>query len=131
MDIFLKTCAGALIAVIIVLTLGSNGKDIGTLLTLAVCCMVCIGGLRYFQDAADFIETLMLAGNLDGSLVEVLLKATGIGLISEVAILICNDSGCSSLGKSLQIMSSAVILWLSIPVFSMVLELIQTMLGDL
>lgn len=131
MDIFLKACAGVMVTLVLALTLGNKGKDIGTLLTLSVCCMVCISGLRYFQTVADFIDNLTLAGNLDGSLVEILLKVTGIGVISEIAVMICNDSGCSSLGKSLQILAAFVTLWLSIPVFSMILELVQTMLGDL
>lgn len=131
MDFFVKACAGVMIAIVLALTLGNKGKDIGTLLILSVCCMVFIGGLRYFQVVGEFIEKLSVSGNLDKSLVEILLKITGISLISEIAILICNDSGCSSLGKSLQILASGVVLWLSVPVFSMVLELIQTMLGDL
>lgn len=131
MDIYLKACGGVMITVVLALTLGNKGKEIGTLLTLAVCAMVCLTGLRYFQNLTDFIQKLTIAGNLDGSLVEVVLKVTGIGIISELASLICTDSGSSSLGKSLQLLGTAVILWLSIPVFTMVLELIQRMLGDL
>ena len=127
----MKACVGVLIALVLTQALGKGGQDIATLLTMAVCVMVCLTGLRYFQELTEFVQKLTGVGKLDGNLVEVLLKVTGIGMISEITALICTDSGNSSLGKSLQLLGSLVILWLSIPVFTIVLELIQTMLGEL
>jgi hypothetical protein len=45
--------------------------------------------------------------------------------------MVCADAGNASLGKVLQILASAVILWLSLPVFTALIELIQKILGEL
>lgn len=131
MDIYLKACGGVMIALVMTLSLGNVAKEMASLLTVAVCAMVCLTGLRYFREVTEFIRELTVIGQLNGDLIEILLKITGIGIISELAALICADSGSSSLGKSLQLLGSLLILWLSLPVFTVVLELIQTMLGDL
>ena len=61
----------------------------------------------------------------------ILLKAVGIGLVSEIAGLVCNDAGNGSLGKTLQMLGSAVILYLSLPIFTAMLELIREILREL
>jgi len=131
MDAFLQCCGAVLRAVILILTLGGKGKDIASVLALFVCTLTLLAALRYLEPVVDFLDTLAQIGNLDRSLISVMLKAVGIGIVSEIASLICGDSGNGSLGKALQILGTAVILWLSIPLFTMVLELIQTMLGEL
>jgi len=131
MDIFIKYTAGVLVTLILVQALGSRGKDIGILLMMAVCCMCAAAAFRFFQPVIEFLETLVDVGSLDDSLVLILLKAAGIGLVTEVAALICADSGSASLGKTLQFLGNGVILWLSLPLFTMMLELIRTILGDL
>lgn len=131
MDAFLQCCGAVLVAVILILTLGGKGKDIASVLALFVCSLTLLAALRYLEPVVDFLDTLAQIGNLDRSLISVMLKAVGIGIVSEIASLICGDSGNGSLGKALQILGTAVILWLSIPLFTMVLELIQTMLGEL
>lgn len=61
----------------------------------------------------------------------ILLKAVGIGLVSEIAGLVCTDAGNGSLGKTLQMLGSAVILYLSLPIFTAMLELIREILREL
>ncbi len=131
MDGFLRCCAAVLLSLIMILTLGGKGKDISALLGLLVCAMILMMAMRYLEPVLEFIQTLSKVGNLNQNLTSILLKAVGIGLISEITCLICSDAGNASLGKTLQILSTSVILWLSIPLFTMVLELVQGLLGEL
>lgn len=130
MELFLQAAAAALLAVVLCLTLGKQGQDTAILLTIAVCCMICLIALNYLKPVLQFLNQLEQIGGLDGNMVTVLLKAAGIGFLSEIAGLVCSDAGNSSLGKSLQILGSAVILWLSIPLFQGLLELIGQILGE-
>ena len=130
MTIFLQACGGVLIAVILILTLGSHGKEMGSLLGLFVCCMVILLALRYLQPVLDLIRQLQGIGDLDYSMIGILLKVVGIGLISEIAALICADAGNAALGKTLQLLSASVILWLSIPLFEELTALLQRILGE-
>ena len=46
------------------------------------------------------------------------------------AALVCTDAGNGSLGKSLQFLASAVIIYLSIPVLNGLMDLLQQILGE-
>lgn len=131
MTVFLQASGAVLLAVVLILTLGSHGKEMGALLGLGVCCMVALIALNYLQPVVDFLGTLETLGGLNHDLVEILLKAVGIGMISEIACLVCTDAGNASLGKAVQLLGMAVILWLSLPLFTALIELLQDILGEL
>lgn len=128
MDIILKASAGVLLTVIVSLVLSKYGKDFSVLLVLCVCCMVMAVAVTFFQKIFSFLKTLESVGNLNGDMLSILFKTVGIGLLSEIVTMICNDSGNQALGKSIQILSAAVILWLCIPMFSKLLDLVESVL---
>lgn len=129
MDLFIKTSASILLVIVLYLTLMKQGKDIALLLTIITCCMVAAIAVYYLQPVVDFLDKLQSIGDLNGEMVGILLKTVGIGLISELICLTCTDAGNASLGKTIQILSSAVILWLSIPLFNTLLEIVENILG--
>lgn len=131
MTLFLQASAAILLAVILVLTLGSQGKEFGTVLAIAVCCMVSLSAISYLRPVIDFLQSMESLGGLDSSMVAALLKITGIGIISEISNLVCADAGSSSLGKTMQFLGAAVILWLSLPLFTALIELLQKIMGEL
>lgn len=125
-----RGAAAVLLAVVLGLSLGKQ-KDIGVLLTMAVCCMVAMIAISYLEPVLDFLRELETLGDLQGDMLGILLKAVGIGLVSEIAGLVCTDAGNGSLGKTLQMLGSAVILYLSLPIFTAMLELIREILREL
>lgn len=131
MALFWKATAGVLLAVVLGLTLGKQEKDLSILLTMAVCCMAAMIAISYLEPVLDFLRELEALGDLQGDMLGILLKAVGIGLVAEIAGMVCNDAGNSSLGKTIQMLGSAVILYLSIPIFSALLTLIREILGEL
>lgn len=128
---YLQAAGAVLLAVVLTLTLGKQGKDMAVLLSMAVCCMVMVIAARYLEPVVDFLERLEALGNLNGEMIGCLFKVAGIGILTEIAAMICTDAGNGSLGKALQLLGAAVILWLSIPIFTALIELIQGILGDL
>lgn len=131
MDAFWKATAAVLIAVILGLCLERYGKASAILLTLFTVTLVAALAVSYLEPIVAFVRKLCTIGGLDAGMLEILLKAAGIGLVGEISGLVCADSGHSALGKSLQILSSAVILWLSLPLFEKTIDLLQKMLGGL
>lgn len=129
MDVFIKAAAGIFIAVVLGLALAKQGKDISLLLTVVVCCMVVTAAVAYFQPVIDFMQRLQSIGQLDPEMFQTLMKAVGIGLLTELMSLICADAGNASLGKTLQILAMAVILWMSLPMLNALIELIDSILG--
>lgn len=128
---FLQISGAVLLAVILVLALKSYCKEISTILAITVCCLTGLTALRYLQPVLEFLKKLEDLGGLDEVMIEILLKATGIGILSEIANLVCKDAGNESMGKSMQLLGTAVILYLSLPLFQTLIELLQTILGEL
>ncbi len=131
MDSFFRAVAGILVAVLLILTLGKQGKETALLLSILVCSMAGLLVLGFLQPVLAFVKKLQLTAQLDGEMLQTLLKVTGIALISELAALICSDAGSSALGKVLQYLGGAAVLWLSIPMLTGLLELVESLLGGL
>ncbi|MBO5837047.1 MAG: hypothetical protein J6Q92_04045 [Oscillospiraceae bacterium] len=129
MDTFLKATAGLIIALVFYLILAKQNKDYSLILTVAVCCLLAVCLIGYIQPVVAFISRLQILGQLNVDMMKIILKAVGIALLSEVVSLICNDAGNASLGKMLQFLASAVILWLSLPLFTSLIDLLEKILG--
>lgn len=125
----MKAIGGILITVIVSLILNKNSKEYSILLVICVCSTVAILSLHYYEQIFDFVQQLQEYGNLNNEMLIIILKATGTALLTEITVLICQDSGNSALGKVVQMLSSAVIIYLCIPMFSKLLELVDTILG--
>ena len=117
-------------AVILSLALEKQGKDFSVILTLAVCGMAASAAFLYLEPVLDFLWELEAMADLREDMLGILLKAVGIGLVAELASVICSDGGNASLGKQMQLLGSAVILYISLPVFRSLLQLIQRILGE-
>lgn len=131
MDTFLKAIAGILIALVVCIVLAKQGKDISALLTIGACCIVATAAVSYLQPVVQFFTRLKTLGGLNTDMVGVMLKAVGIALLGEITGHICSDAGNAALGKTLQILASAVILWMSLPLFISLIELIEKILESI
>jgi len=128
---FWKATAAVLLTVILALAVGKREKDISLLLSMGACCLVGVVALSYLKPVIELVEELGQLGEVAGGTLEILLKAVGIALVSEIAGMLCNDAGNGSLGKILQMLGSAAVLYLSIPIFRSLLTLIQEILGGI
>ena len=129
MESFWQWIAGAMLTVVLGIALGKQGKEISLVLSMVVCAMVLMAAAAYLQPVMAFIQRLQALGRLDSQYGQILLKAVGIGLITELAVLICNDAGNSALGKALQIAATVVVLWISLPLMEALLILIESIMG--
>lgn len=131
MERFFQAAAGAMAAVVMWIVLSRQGKEYGMLLSLGACCFILICGLRFLEPVVGLLEQLKTLGNLQAEWLSVMLKATGIGLIAELGSMICTDAGNGALGKTLQFMGTAAVLWLSIPLINSLLALLEQILGEI
>lgn len=130
MDRFWQAAAGGLVAVILWLIVSRQGKDFALVVSLLACCMILTVMGLYLEPVLDLVRRLEQLGNLQPEWISVMLKAVGIGLVVELASLICADAGNASVGKAIQFLGTSVILWLSIPLINGLLDLITQVLGD-
>lgn len=128
MEDYLKAVGLVLIAVILCLALSSHAKNYIVLICLAVCCILGSYAVRYLDPVIELFYELRDLGGWNEAYLSVLVKAVGLGFMTEIVVMICNDSGNSALGKTLQFLGNAVIIWISIPLFTAVLDLIKEIL---
>lgn len=128
---YLRLAAAALMGLILTLVVGRQSKDLSLLLSLAVCVLLCLGAMEFLQPVTELLAELRRLGDLDGGAVSILLKCAGIGMLSELAGLLCADCGEGAMGKALQICSNAAILWLSLPLLRQVLTMIGEVLAKI
>ena len=131
MELFFQGAAAVLIGSVFGLTLSKYGKEFSVMLCIALCAMVILLAISFLEPILDLVCQLRDMGNLNSQMVQILFKVVGIGLVSEICALVCSDAGNASLGKALQMLGTVVTLWLSIPVFRSLLDLLQEILGDL
>lgn len=125
---FWKAAALVILAVILGTALGKTEKDITVVLTAAVCCIVAGISLNYLSDVITFLWTLnhSVAGRIP--FLEPLLKIAGVAMLSELISLISSDAGNASIGKAMQMLGNAVMLFLALPFFEAFYSIVQEIL---
>ena len=128
MDLFWKAVAGILIAAFLGLAVG---KDVSMLLSVAVCVMGATILSRYMEPVLELINQLTDMANIPDMFLNILLKAIAISLVTEIASMICNESGCAALGKMIKLLGYSTMLWLSIPAFQALISILTKLTGEL
>ncbi len=131
MERFFQIAAGVMAAILMWIVLSKQAKEYALLLSLGACCLVLLGAFRFLEPVIGLLKQLQAMGGLQQEWLNVMLKATGIGLVVEMGALICADAGNAALGKTMQILGAAAVLWLSIPLMSSLMELLEQILGGL
>lgn len=120
-----------LLTCILIIITGKQNKDIALILSIAGTIAVSAISVSFLTPVIDYMRQLSQAASFSTAHLNVLMKATGVGLVAELAATVCSDSGNASLGNVIRLMSSAVILWLSVPVFQALMKLIGSILGEI
>lgn len=128
MERFLQGSAAVLIGVILISLISCRDKSFSSVLSIAICTIVLLGCLSYLEPVLSFMRELDEMVLVQHDFLRILLKVTGIGIISEIICLLCSDSGNASLGQGLRMLSTVVILFLSLPIFRALLDLIRDIL---
>ena len=78
------------------------------------------------KNIVEFLENL--TKNLKGDFIEVLLKMTGIAILTEYAVSLCKDSGETAIASKIDFGGKIVLIALSVPVISTTLESLTKLL---
>ena len=131
MSTILKAISICLVTVVLWITLSSYNKNAALLLSLCACCGILIPAYEYISPVMQYFKELQQNFGWDDSALQTVFRAAGIGILSELAALICTDAGNASIAKAIRILSTACIMWLSLPMFRTLMELVEGIMGDL
>ena len=80
--------------------------------------------LKQFTSIIDYFALIINKTNIDTSLFVVILKILGIAYLTEFAVGICQDTNNSSIGDKISLAGKIIILCLSMPIITNLLNMI-------
>ena len=131
MDTFFKAAAGVIVGLVLHIILSKQGKEFSVLITIISCCVLATVLMTIIEPILLFVERVRVIGQLNADALKIIVKTIGIGLVGELVSLLCIDAGNTALGKMLQILTTVIITWLSLPLLSEFLKLIEDILKNI
>ena len=129
METFWKAIAVIILTVILGVTLGKTEKDISVVLSVTACSIILIIAMQYLEEVIAFLWQLSSKESEQIPSIKIILKITGVALVTELTTLISSDAGNSSLGKAVDILGNAAILNLALPMLESFLTILQELMG--
>ena len=74
------------------------------------------------------LQSFVSKASINSTYLMLLIKITGIAFLSEFAVSICKDSGESAIASKIEIGTKIIIISMSIPIISSLLEIILSVL---
>lgn len=103
-------------------------SDYGIFLLLAVGTIILILVSDYLVNALSAFSEISTKTGINNELFSSIIKIIGIGYISEYSSSVCEDTGCSSIAKKIQLGAKITIFVMSIPIITNILELVEGLL---
>lgn len=76
----------------------------------------------------NLIQSISNKASINSGFLELLLKITGIAFLAEFAVSVCKDAGEGAIASKIEIGSKIIIIAMSIPIISSLLEIILKIL---
>lgn len=124
----IKIVGIALISLIIIVLLKQYKKEFAIYISLLAGVLILLLVMDKFEGIIDLIRSIANKSSINTEFIGLILKITGIAFLAEFAVSICNDSGETALSNKIEIGSKIIIISMSIPIFSSLLELILKIL---
>ncbi len=118
----LQICGFAVVALFCTVVLRQFRPEFGLLLTAAASCAILVCCVTCIYPAISYIRQRTEGMGEAGSCLNVLLRALGIGLLTQNAADLCRDAGESALGGKLELLGKAEITVITLPLFSSLLD---------
>lgn len=125
----LKVGLMAIAGILLALQFRQQRPELSIVVAIAVCVLIAIGCLQYFQIVYRSMEEMGSYLEQDSAYFKLLLKAIGITYISEFCAGICRDSGFLSIASQIEIFAKVAILIIGMPIVITLLETMQRGIG--
>lgn len=96
----------------------------------ALCCVALCGILaaELLEPVLDLIDQMTDMAGISRAVFGPVLKAAAIGILSQMAGSFCRDAGEGALAGAVELGGALAILYVSLPLFSAVLDLLETLM---
>lgn len=124
----IKIIGIALIALIIIIMLKQYRPEYAIFISILTGVLILFLVMDKLTEIINLINSIQSKYDINTQFIALLIKITGIAFLSEFAVSICKDSGESAIASKIELGSKIVIISMSIPIISSLLEIILKIL---
>lgn len=117
-----------LIALIIIILLKQYKPEFAIYISLLTGAFILLLLMDQLTGIINLIQSIAGKANINSQFLALLIKITGIAFLSEFAVSICRDSGEGAIASKIELGSKIVIISMSIPITSSLLDIILQVL---
>ena len=128
MDEVIKIIGIGLISLIIVIIIKQYKPEFAIYISIITGILIFFLIMDKLEGIINLLKTITSKSGINKSFLELLLKITGIAFLTEFAINLCKDSGEGAIASKIEIGSKVIIVSMSIPIISSLLEVINKLL---
>ena len=124
----LKIVGFGIIAVILILIVEEQRKEIAIMISIVASVFIVMFIISEITPIIDFLNNLVNKSGINLAFLKVILKVTGIAYIIEISKNICIDANQNALAKKIEIAGKVIIVGISIPIITALLNIVTEML---
>ena len=124
----IKIIGIALVALIIIILLKQYKPEFAIYISLLTGVLILVLVMDELTGIMSLIQTIADKASINQQFLTILIKITGIAFLSEFAVSICKDSGEGAIASKVELGSKIIIISMSIPILSSLLEIILKVL---
>lgn len=124
----LKIIGIGFLTIIITVILKEYKKEYAIYAVLIGGAIILIYSIETIRIIVDFVKELSSKSQYNNAFITLLLKITGISIITEYAVSICKDLGENSIANKIDFGGKIIVISLSIPIISSTLESLTNLL---
>lgn len=117
-----------LVAVVIIILLKQYRPEFAIYISLLTGVLILLLVMDKLTGIINLLQSLASKTSINSTFLTLLIKITGIAFLSEFAVSICKDSGEAAIASKIEIGTKIIIISMSIPIISSLLEIILKIL---
>ena len=120
----IKIMGIGLLALIIIVILKQYKPEFAIYVSMIAGVLILVLAIQKLTGIINLLQSLANKTYINKSFLSILLKITGIAFITEFAVSICSDAGEKAISSKIEIGSKVIIIAMSIPIITSLLELV-------
>ncbi len=124
----IKIIGVALISLIIIIIIRQYKPEFAIYISLISGVIILFLVMNKLKRIIDLIQSIANKASINSEFIILLIKMTGIAFLTEFAVSICKDSGETAIASKIELGSRIIIISMSIPIISKLLELVLKIL---
>ena len=128
MDEIIKIIGIGLISLIIIIIIKQYKPEFAIYVSIIAGILIIYLIFNKLEGIINLLKTISNKSGINNEFLELLLKITGIAFLAEFAINLCKDSGEGAIASKIEMGTKVIIVSMSIPIISSLLEVITKLL---